>query len=404
MTAANNIHPLLTGKTDAFIDKLNPSDAVRGKILDARRDIRRHLRDSFATLSKDAAVQQSRGLLPNSLSVVAPIRLRPLFFTQGSYAYKTWNAPAHPSQEIDLDDGLYLPLSVFESAGNPRMASKALFAVVDEMLGDLCRVKGWRLSTDKKTCCRVHLGFGAHIDVPLYAVPDEDTRMLEKAAEMYAFSSAAGSIRLAAAFDAQPDIFRLDSDKVWLAHRTTGWEQSDPRKLHDWFDLQVRDYGTQLRRVCRYVKAWRDWYSKDSPLSSIALMAHVVEAFRQEEPIEGRDDLTLLATTKWLSSSLGEPIGNPVSPGQLLDGTLGDVARSQALKAAQQWHDTVSRSMTAIFDPNRVIEALRSEAAFGPRIPVWPHEVSIEAAEKAVLSVAPTVLTPREIPNRSVSG
>ena len=140
MTAANNIHSLLTGKTGAFIDALNPSDAVRDKILGARRDIRGHLRDRFDKLSKDASAQQAWGLLSNSVNVVQPLRLRPLFFTQGAYAYKTWNAPAHSSQEIDLDDGLYLPISAFENAGNPRLASAALFAVVDEMLAELCRV------------------------------------------------------------------------------------------------------------------------------------------------------------------------------------------------------------------------------------------------------------------------
>ncbi len=404
MTAANNIHSLLTGKTGAFIDALNPSDAVRDKILGARRDIRGHLRDRFDKLSKDASAQQAWGLLPNSVNVVQPLRLRPLFFTQGSYAYKTWNAPAHSSQEIDLDDGLYLPISAFENAGNPRLASAALFAVVDEMLAELCRVKGWRLATDKKTCCRVHLGFGAHIDIPLYAVPDEDTRLLEKATAAYNFRTATGSICLAQAFDAQPELVRLDSDKVWLAHRATGWEQSDPRKLHDWFELQVKDYGIQLRRTCRYVKAWRDWHSKDSPLSSIAIMAHVVNAFRQDEPIAGRDDLTLLAVAERLSTSLAEPISNPVSPNQLLDGSLGDAERIHALKAARQWHTEISKSMTEIFDASRVIETLRSQSAFGPRIPYWPHEITIEAAEKAVMSIAPAVLPTREIPNRSVSG
>ena len=51
----------------------------------------------------------------------------------------------------------------------------------------------------------------------------------------------------------------LDTDKVLLATRESGWISSDPRKLHVWFKRAVELKGEQLRRLCRYVKAWRDY-------------------------------------------------------------------------------------------------------------------------------------------------
>jgi hypothetical protein len=61
-----------------------------------------------------------------------------------------------------------------------------------------------------------------------------------------------------------------------LAHRDEGWKPSDPRKLEEWFRAAVRQHGEQLRRVCRYLKNWRDNRWEGCRLSSIALMACTV--------------------------------------------------------------------------------------------------------------------------------
>lgn len=405
MPLSANIHALLTGRNGCFIDNVTPGDGEKGAILNARRTIRSHLRDGFDKLSKSLQLQKELGLV--GPFAIEPLALRPLFFTQGSFAYRTWNAPAHrPPQHIDLDDGMYLPLSVFENAGNPALASAALFAGVDAMLAALCRREGWQLVSSKATCCRIDLTTGAHIDVPLYAVPDGDVRLLEARAAAMEYMTDRGQIALASAFDAQPDMVRLSSDKVWLAHRTKGWHQSDPRQIHDWFELKAKLYGPQLRRVCRYVKAWRDWYEKDSPLSSIALMAHVVTVFKELDRVGARepdrDDRMALAVAQRLPTLLAEPAENPVNPSQFLDDSLSGAQRQRAVNAAAEWHRALERAMGQVFDAARVIETLR--AAFGPRFPNRPDLVSFEGGEETVMSVAPAVLPTREIPNRSVSG
>ena len=43
------------------------------------------------------------------------IKFQPRFWTQGSFQYDTLNRPFHPGQEMDIDDGTYMPMTVFES-------------------------------------------------------------------------------------------------------------------------------------------------------------------------------------------------------------------------------------------------------------------------------------------------
>ena len=57
------------------------------------------------------------------------MRVEPRFFTQGSFSYKTINDPCWvPPQQMDLDDGCYLPLA-FVKAAKPAAAAQAFFAV-----------------------------------------------------------------------------------------------------------------------------------------------------------------------------------------------------------------------------------------------------------------------------------
>ena len=46
--------------------------------------------------------------------------------------------------------------------------------------------------------------------------------------------------------------------RVRLAHKLLGWIDSDPRPIKEWIERQVLLKSDQLRRVIRYLKAWRD--------------------------------------------------------------------------------------------------------------------------------------------------
>ena len=84
---------------------------------------------------------------------------------------------------MDWDFGVYLPVSVWEDNGPPRAMAKLYFQLVESLLRDLCKEKGWQLYSGKDTCIRVQMAAWAHIDIPLYAAPeDQFVQIVEKGA------------------------------------------------------------------------------------------------------------------------------------------------------------------------------------------------------------------------------
>lgn len=63
---------------------------------------------------------------------------------------------------------------------------------------------------------------------------------------------------------------------------------SDPRPVKEWFVDQVETKGVQLRRVVRYIKAYRDWIWKSGGPSSILLMAAAAPLFVKQDRRDAR--------------------------------------------------------------------------------------------------------------------
>ena len=133
------------------------------------------------------------------------------------------------------------------------MASALFFEATEAALAPLVKDKKiWRMSP-KPTCIRIEISDFAHIDIPLYAIPDEDFVLLKESME------ARGYAALTYAMDSAKDRWTaLPTDHVLLAHREEDWIKSDPRAMKEWFVQAVEDHGPQLRRVVRYLKAFRD--------------------------------------------------------------------------------------------------------------------------------------------------
>lgn len=310
------------GADDTYLAALDIDDPDRVAMRAARDTIREALRKGFHNWQDYIKRQQllEHYALEN-LAFAEPAPLRPKFRMQGSWSYHTLNRTTHePPQEIDLDDGVFLPVSFLSQDGqtHPAVISDAYFAAVEAMVAPLCEERDWQLSAPKPSCVRIELRQGAHIDLALYAIPDEDFVVLvEKAQESLSFSDQMDE----QAYFRDTVYPRLPSDHIMLAHREEGWKPSDPRKLEDWFEAAIAKHGYQLRRVCRYLKGWRDHNWEQCRLSSIALMACAVSAYDQLGPsLDGtRDDKALLSVAEQLVIRLGQRIANPVVPGQFLD-------------------------------------------------------------------------------------
>jgi hypothetical protein len=283
---------------EVFIDCIEPTKAQRQVLFDAKNEIRDHLRPRIrAATIKVLGMDQA---------------VTPRFRTQGSWSYKTCVQPAwHPPQEMDWDFGVYLPVSVWEDGGPPHAMARLYFKLVEGLLQDLCDEKGWKLFSGKDTCIRAQINAWAHIDIPLYAAPEEQ---FAKIVEKGAFDAARTlDAREALVANFAEEDFTLqqweDMVDIMMATRAGEWKQSDPEEVSRWFLDRIEEHTEQLRRVCRYLKAWRDlhWKAGDGP-TSVCIMIVVAQTF---EPQRGRDDLALEKSARALAIALKGDVHEP---------------------------------------------------------------------------------------------
>lgn len=211
MTLAN-AHALFCGlkKDPSYLANLTVPEDVIESLLLARKDIRAVLRDNAVNLRFDSHFWVSDSIYSSSQSARPNISMK--FMTQGSYVYGTLNSPEKPQvQEIDLDDGMYVPVD-FLSDGKPALIAKSLFDFVLTTLND----NGWSAQS-KPNCVRVRLSRGAHIDIPIYSIPRNEFESLAIATEN-------ANMQSSQLFrDSLGTINRLPSDKVMLARADGTW-------------------------------------------------------------------------------------------------------------------------------------------------------------------------------------
>ena len=321
-----NAHRTLfsSGEHDTYLSCLTVDTEQRTTLQVARDEIRNEIRSGLREWSEYVERRQlfDARMLASVSFADSDLTLRPKFRMQGSWSYHTLNRATHnPPQEIDLDDGVFLPVSFLSQNGttHPVVVSAGYFTAVERILTPLCERKGWPLVTDKPSCVRVEISDDAHIDLALYGIPDDEfEELLEKAAASMQFDTRMLDENVTFAEQVYP---RLPTDQIMLAHREEGWKPSDPRKLEDWFQNAINEHGQQLRRVCRYLKGWRDHNWTVCRLSSIALMACVIAAYDEAAGAiaENRDDLALQMVANRLPELLDRRIPNPVVHGQYLD-------------------------------------------------------------------------------------
>lgn len=214
------------------------------------------------------------------------IGLKPRFWTQGSFQYNTLNRPFHLGQEMDIDDGTYLPMTIFES--EPKIGHQLLTLLVDSALKSLVdENESWKFE-NKRTCARIKIPRErTHIDVPMYAIPKDKFLKKEVALEAAYNRNMYESVQKSVMDSDDTQYEKLDSENVNLALRdnepgSPKWMNSDPKIVEDWFNGECRRIGKHLRKVCRFMKAWRDAQWDVGGPSSISLMAATVEVLNKE--------------------------------------------------------------------------------------------------------------------------
>ncbi|MDE3109592.1 MAG: hypothetical protein KGL02_06595, partial [Acidobacteriota bacterium] len=296
------LNKLLLNNDDAraFDAQIEPTDAQRKYLFESKDRIRDHLREGITRASVEVLGMDQR--------------VSPRFRTQGSWSYRTCVQRAHTTQEMDWDFGVYLPVKVFEENHTPPVAAQTYFRLVEGLLEELCKREGWQLDRGKQSCVRVKVGRGAHIDVPLYAAPESQFKLIQERA--LALAKASTSVHDARYLNESVEFGELvepaweDLDDIHLARRDGTWKKSDPEAVSRWFNDRVKElapFGQQMRRICRYLKAWRDfWWPKDDGPSSVALMIATAQHFKGSN--FQRDDLMLEEAVKHLAIAVLSPL------------------------------------------------------------------------------------------------
>lgn len=360
--------------------ELDLTPEMRSWISNVRTEVRECLRSGIPRVLKEGGYP---GTVP-----------QPRFFTQGSWAYKTLNAPAQKPQQADLDDGCYLPMSFVSQTQRPSVAATVFFAAAQEALRPLVAARKWKLVIDKPTCVRVVVSDSVHLDIPLYAIPDEEFVLLAKASmEHYGFDSLTEAVNLA-----ERDAWTaLPPDKVLLAHRECDWMHSDPRPVKDWFLSEVDAKGEQFRRVVRYLKAFRDWKWPTGGPSSLLLMCAAAPIFEKRDR---RDDLALLDVLVALPARLRAGVNNPINDAESLTDRLGEEGVKAAAKAFEEFEKVLRASIDAGSASQACIWVQRE---FGPRFPNEPERVTVVSVA-ATIAATPPAPGPSELIGRSKAG
>jgi len=338
-----NFHRYYSDRSDGLIGKLRLAeprvvklkglrDLVRGRTKEVFNEAKELVKTSNVTISLESitarvANTRLKYLSPQAQAEAAKLlrdmddearkaflALTPRFWTQGSFQYDTLNNPyATPPQEMDIDDGTYLPMAIFED--RPVIGHQLLLLLVDSSLKSLVHENvGWQFEA-KRTCARIKIpAEHTHIDVPMYAIP-EDQFLLKEAAlaksrgmGMEAMDSISGSLTFNRAD------FELDEDCVNLALREGDqkWMKSDPKIVEDWFNDSCRRIGPHLRSICRFMKSWRDvqWEKGGGP-SSISLMAATVSIL--DRIAHDKNDLgaTMRILAKYLPDEFSKGVESP---------------------------------------------------------------------------------------------
>ncbi|MGZ9669935.1 CBASS cGAMP synthase [Pseudomonas sp. GNP014] len=396
--------------TKIFYSSIANTEHLHGALLpnDEQRAFLRYCRTKIKDYLKPAIAAATVHVLGMQKQV------KPRFRTQGSWAYSTCIQPAHTlDQEMDLDYGVYLPVDVWQENGPPAEMAKAYFDLVESLLQILCLQEGWTLVTGndaKDTCIRIDVASWAHIDLPLYAAPAAD---FEKVVEKTAMLKAEARAMDSASFDMMCESMESmdlvyanaqtwdDLDQIMMASRTGKWIASDPESVAKWFRDQITRFGElgeQFLRVCRYMKAWRDFNWKSGGPTSVSLMIAIAQGF---EGKRGRDDIALEQAAAVVAKAVrGDIYEHGIDENAEDFNRLKHDKRIEAGHAADRLVTSLRSSRsTSSHQGSNALHSLR--AVLGDRIPFSPELIQEEAPANIVRSAAPAIVATPYVPNTS---
>lgn len=266
---------------------------------------------------------------------------KPKFCWQGSFAMKTTVNPVGEN-EYDIDDGIYL-IGYDDVDSSEWPATSTVHNWVKNAVTGQTKAE----PINKDTCIRVVYSSGYHIDLPIYIEQD-------------------GSI--------------------YLAHKNKGWIISDPKAFREWFSEKVQDNDEQLRRLVKYLKAWKDY--KSVPLKGIEITILVSNNFCI---YEGHDEKSLRDTIQSIIGTLENRFTcyKPVAPYENLFEGYSKTKKESILNSLTALKQALDNAINEQ-DPLTASQYMIDE--FGSRFPKGEAVEQVEAKVSYARTDAPGVL------------
>ena len=251
-------------------------------------------------------------------------RKKPKYYMQGSYAMHTAINPKE-DEEFDLDDGIYL-----QGYSDDRDTWPSTVTVHDWVKKSVDKHTS-NDPIDKNTCIRVVYEEKYHIDLPIYIMGEDDS----------------------------------NNECAYLAHKSKGWVESDPKAFREWFQECVNENGQVIRHMVKYLKAWKMKKGVDVPGMAITILVcnnYLITA--------DRDDVSLLDTITNILDSLETEFKcyKPVTPTD--EDLFADYSETKKDNVINSLKTLKSRLNKAIYEEKnekKATDLLKKE--FGDRFP-----------------------------------
>ena len=248
---------------------------------------------------------------------------QPKFFLQGSYSLKTMVMPLNPTDEYDLDDGIYL-----QHLGND-IDDWPTTKTVSNWIVDAVKGHTKKKPENKKNCVRVIYADGYHIDLPIYCASN-------------------GIIYLA----------RLGDDQ---------WISSDAKALNKWFYDRL-EKTEQMRSCIKYLKAWKDFKGNDLKGIHITVLVGL-----NHITVKDRDDDSLTQTIQRIITYIRSKraIYNPIDSTENLISHWSDKKINRTIEALEKF---LANAVEALDEENKGIASKKWRIVFGNRFPKYEED------------------------------
>ncbi len=258
----------------------------------------------------------------------------PVFYIQGSASPKMRTGIRTKDDICDLDDGVYF-------FRNPDVTATTLQTWIKEAVDGYTNTA----PEHRKKCIRNIFEKDYEIDLPVY--------------------------------------YKVDGQNYKLAVKNTGWEDSDPKALIDWFHKH-KDSKGQLVKIVIYEKGWCDYIRNKMP-SGLVMTILASNAKVKVNYVSDRDDITLRDTLKEIKRTLDLKFECivPVIPGDDLLKDYDDTRKDNFMKALQNFIDDADK---AIEEKNQLKASKLWQKHLGDRFPTG--EDIEENAGKTGLNIA----------------